>query len=114
MPLTIHEYLRGSEIIRLERARAASLLGARASAAKADKQALHYAPYIEAAVSAVGETYWGVARWLTQNGVPTPRRRGRWSSQGVKNMVVRYERLTSTRLIRSLNVFPVRLGNSRS
>jgi hypothetical protein len=103
--LTIQHYLHQLKAIQRERARATALLGGRASAAKADEHALAYAPYIEAAVRAVGDNYWQIAKWLTRNDVPTPRR-GRWSSQGLKNIVKRYEKLSGKRLVVTRKVFP--------
>jgi hypothetical protein len=77
----------------------------------ADEHALSHAAYIEAAVRAVGENYWQVARWLTRNDVPTPRR-GRWSSQSVKNIVMRYERLTGKRLLVPHKTFPTQASGN--
>lgn len=71
----------------------------------ADDYAFTYAPYIRAAVREVGQSYRRVANWLTRERIPS-RRNGRWSAQGVKDLVRRYERLTGRELLVPYKAFP--------
>lgn len=57
-----------------------------------------YAPYIQAAVREVGHNYRQVAKWLTRERIPA-QRAGQWKAQSVKNLVVRYRRLTGRRIL---------------
>jgi hypothetical protein len=59
----------------------------------ANDYAVVYEPYIQAAVREVGHNYRRVANWLTRERIPA-QRAGRWAAQSVKNLVVRYWRLT--------------------
>jgi hypothetical protein len=45
------------------------------------------------------------AKWLTRERIPA-QRDGRWAAQSVKNLVVRYRRLTGERLLISYKRFP--------
>ena len=71
----------------------------------ADDYAVVYAPYIQAAVMEVGNNYRQVAKWLTRERIPA-QRDGKWAAQSVKNLTVRYYRLTGRRLLVSQNRFP--------
>lgn len=71
----------------------------------ADERALVYAPYILAAVRDVGHSYTAVARWLCDNRIPSAQN-GEWRAQTVKNIVLRYERLTGKRILYSCHYFP--------
>jgi len=55
-----------------------------------------YAPYIQAAVREV---------WLTRERIPA-QRAGQWKAQSVKNLVVRYRRLTGRRILIPYKRFP--------
>jgi len=79
-------------------AHALSRLGTRRVVDLADDYAFTYAPFIRAAVRDVGHNYYQVARWLTRERIPA-QRDGRWAAQSVKNLVVRYRRLTGRRLL---------------
>jgi hypothetical protein len=56
------------------------------------------APFIRAAVREVGHNYRQVAKWLTRKRIPA-QRAGEWKVQSVKNLVVRYWRLTGRSLL---------------
>ena len=71
----------------------------------ANDYALTYAPFIEAAVRDVGHNYWQVAKWLACARVPA-QRAGQWRAQSVKNLVVRYWRLTGRQLLIPYKRFP--------
>jgi hypothetical protein len=88
-----------------DRARALSRRGSRTLTDLANDYALTYAPYIQAAVRDVGHNYRQVAKWLTRERIPA-QRDGRWAAQSVKNLVVRYGRLTGTRLLTPYKRFP--------
>ena len=79
--------------MRPERARALSRRGTRTLVELADDYAHTYAPFIQAAVREVGHNYRQVAKWLTRERIPA-QRAGQWKAQSVKNLVVRYRRLT--------------------
>jgi hypothetical protein len=64
-----------------------------------------YAPYIQAAVREVGHNYRQVAKWLTRERIPA-QRAGQWKAQSVKNLVVRYRRLTGRRILIPYKRFP--------
>jgi hypothetical protein len=88
-----------------DRARALSRLGTRRVTELADDHAYVYAPYIQAAIREVGHSYRQVAKWLTRERIPA-QRDGKWAAQSVKNLTVRYYRLTGRRLLVSHNRFP--------
>jgi hypothetical protein len=88
-----------------DRAWALSRLGSRTLTELANDYAFVYAPYIQAAVMEVGNNYRQVAKWLTLQRIPA-QRAGQWKAQSVKNLVVRYWRLTGRRLLVSHNRFP--------
>ena len=67
--------------------------------------AFTYAPFIQAAVREVGHSYRQVAKWLTRERIPA-QRNGSWAAQSVKNLVVRYRRLTGKRLLTPHYAFP--------
>jgi hypothetical protein len=71
----------------------------------ADDYAHVYAPFIQAAVSEVGYNYRQVAKGLMRERIPA-QRAGKWAAQSVKNLVVRYRRLTGKRLLISYKRFP--------
>jgi hypothetical protein len=81
-----------------ERARALSRRGTRTVVELADDYAHTYAPFIRAAVREVGHNYRQVAKWLTRERIPA-QRAGQWKAQSVKNLVVRYWRLTGRRQV---------------
>jgi hypothetical protein len=89
-----------------DRARALSRLGTRRVTELADDYAHVYAPYIQAAIREVGHSYRQVAKWLTRERIPA-QRAGRWAAQSVKNLVVRYRRLTGRRLLIAHHRFPM-------
>jgi Recombinase len=84
--------------MRPERARALSCRGTRTVVELANDYAHTYAPYIQAAVREVGHNYRQVAKWLTRERIPA-QRAGQWKAQSVKNLVVRYRRLTGRRIL---------------
>ena len=88
-----------------DRARGLSRQGTRTLVELANDYAFTYAPYIQGAVSEVGHSYRQVAKWLTRERIPA-QRDGRWAAQSVKNLVVRYRRLTGRRLLIPHNTFP--------
>jgi hypothetical protein len=88
-----------------DRAHALSRLGTRTISELADDYAHVYAPYIQAAVMEVGHNYRQVAKWLTRERIPA-QRAGSWAAQSVKNLVVRYWRLTGRRLLIPHHRFP--------
>jgi hypothetical protein len=53
----------------------------------------------------VGHSCRQVAKWLTRERIPA-QRDGKWAAQSVKNLVVRYSRLTGKRLLISKHRFP--------
>lgn len=71
----------------------------------ADDYAFTYSPFIQAAVWEVGHNYRQVANWLTRERIPA-QRAGQWKAQSVKNLVVRYWRLTGKRLLIPHKSFP--------
>ena len=83
--------------MRPERARVLSRRGTRLLVELADDYARTYAPFIQAAVREVGHNYRQVAKWLTRERIPA-QRDGQWKAQSVKNLVVRYRRLTGRRI----------------
>jgi hypothetical protein len=95
----------GFHTIPRDRARALSRLGTRRVTELANDYAVVYAPYIQAAVKEVGHSYRQVAKWLTRERIPA-QRDGRWAAQSVKNLVVRYWRLTGKRLLIPYKKFP--------
>jgi hypothetical protein len=78
---------------RADKTRALSRRGTKTIVDLADDYAFTYAPYIRAAVREVGQNYRQVANWLTRERIPA-QRNGQWKAQSVKNLVVRYRRLT--------------------
>ena len=84
--------------MRPERARVLSRRGTRTLVELADDYAHTYAPFIQAAVREVGHNYRQVAKWLTRERIPA-QRAGQWKAQSVKNLVVRYRRLTGRRIL---------------
>jgi hypothetical protein len=78
-------------------ARVLSRRGIRLLVELADDYARTYAPFIQAAVREVGHNYRQVAKWLTRERIPA-QRDGQWKAQSVKNLVVRYRRLTGRRI----------------
>jgi len=88
-----------------ERAFALSRQGTRTITELANDYAHTYAPYIQAAVREVGHNYRQVAKWLTRERIPA-QRNGQWKAQGVKNLVVRYWRLTGRRILIPYKRFP--------
>jgi hypothetical protein len=91
--------------MRPERARALSRRGTRTVVELANDYAHTYAPFIQAAVNAVGPNYRQVAKWLTREQIPA-QRAGQWKAQSVKNLVVRYWRLTGRRILIPYKRFP--------
>jgi len=87
------------------RARALSRRGTLRVIELANDYAVVYEPYIQAAVREVGHNYRQVAKWLTRERIPA-QRDGRWAAQSVKNLVVRYRRLTGRRLLIPHHRFP--------
>jgi hypothetical protein len=88
-----------------ERARAFSRRGTRTIVELANDCAYTYAPFIRAAVREVGHNYRQVANWLTRERIPA-QRAGQWKAQSVKNLVMRYWRLTGRRLLVPYKRFP--------
>jgi hypothetical protein len=88
-----------------DRARALSRCGTRTITELANDYAFTYAPFIQAAVIEVGHNYRQVAKWLTRERIPA-QRDGSWAAQSVKNLVVRYGRLTGRRLLIPHHRFP--------
>ena len=84
--------------MRPERARALSRRGTHTVVELANDYAHTYAPFIQAAVREVGHNYRQVAKWLTRERIPA-QRAGQWKAQSVKNLVVRYRRLTGRRIL---------------
>jgi hypothetical protein len=95
----------GFQTMPRDRARTLSRRGTRTLTELANDYAFVYAPYIQAGVREVGHNYRQVAKWLTRERIPA-QRDGRWAAQSVKNLVVRYWRLTGRRLLVSHNRFP--------
>jgi recombinase len=95
----------GFHNMRPERAHALSRRGTRTLVELADDYAHTYAPYIQAAVTEVGHNYQQVAKWLTRERIPA-QRNGQWKAQSVKNLVVRYWRLTGRRILVPDKRFP--------
>jgi hypothetical protein len=88
-----------------DRARAFSRIGTQRITDLANDYAFTYVPFIQAAVRDVGHNYRQVAKWLTRERVPA-QRDGSWAAQSVKNLVVRYGRLTGRRLLTPYKRFP--------
>ena len=88
-----------------ERVRAFSRIGTRQITELANDYAFTYVPFIQAAVMEVGHNYRQVAKWLTREHIPA-QRDGTWAAQSVKNLVVRYRRLTGKRLLIPYKRFP--------
>jgi hypothetical protein len=95
----------GFHNMRPERARALSCRGTHKVIELANDYAQTYAPYIQAAVREVGHNYRQVAKWLTRERIPA-QRNGQWKAQSVKNLVVRYRRLTGRRILIPYKRFP--------
>jgi hypothetical protein len=95
----------GFHNMRPERARVLSCRGTRTVVELANDYAHTYAPFIQAAVREVGHNYRQVAKWLTRERIPA-QRAGQWKAQSVKNLVVRYWRLTGRRLLIPHERFP--------
>jgi Recombinase len=91
--------------MRRERARALSCRGTRIVVELANDYAHTYAPFIQAAVREVGHNYRQVAKWLTRERIPA-QRAGQWKAQSVKNLVVRYWRLTGRCILVPYKRFP--------
>jgi hypothetical protein len=64
-----------------------------------------YALFIQATVGEVGHNYRQVAKWLTRERIPA-QRNCQWKAQSVKNLVVRYWRLTERRILIPYKRFP--------
>jgi hypothetical protein len=95
----------GFHTMRPERAHALSPRGTRTLVELADDYAHTYAPFIQAAVREVGHNYRQVAKWLTRERIPA-QRAGQSKAQSVKNLVVRYGRLTGKRILIPYKRFP--------
>jgi hypothetical protein len=95
----------GFHNMRPELAHALSRRGTRSVVELADDYAYTYAPFIQAAVREVGHNYRQVAKWLTRERIPA-QRNGQWKAQSVKNLVVRYWRLTGRRILTPYKSFP--------
>jgi hypothetical protein len=95
----------GFHNMRPERARAFSRRGTRTVIELANDYSHTYAPFIRAAVREVGHNYRQVAKWLTRECIPA-QRAGQWKAQSVKNLVVRYWRLTGRRILVPYKTFP--------
>ena len=91
--------------MRPERARALSCHETRIVVELANDYAHTYAPFIQAAVREVGHNYRQVAKWLTRERIPA-QRAGQWKAQSVKNLMVRYRRLTGRRILLPYKKFP--------
>ena len=89
----------GFHNMRPERARALSRRGIRTVVELANDYAHTYA------VREVGHNYRQVANWLTRERIPA-QRAGQWKAQSVKNLVVRYRRLTGRRILIPYKRFP--------
>src|SRR5712691_8807478 len=87
-----------------DRARVLSRRGTRTITDLANDYAF-YAPFIQAAVRDVGHSYTQVAKWLPRERIPA-QRNGSWAAQSVKNLAVRYRRLTGKRLLTPHYAFP--------
>jgi hypothetical protein len=88
-----------------DQARALSRRGTRTVVELANDYAHTYAPFIQAAVREVGHNDRQVANWLTRERIPA-QRAGQWKAQSVKNLVVRYRRLTGRRILIPCKRFP--------
>jgi Recombinase len=53
----------------------------------------------------MGHNYRQVAKWLTRERIPA-QRAGQWKAQSVKNLMVRYWRLTGGRILMPYKRFP--------
>jgi hypothetical protein len=95
----------GFDTMPRDRALALSRRGTRTIVDLANDYAFTYAPFIQAAVRDVGHSYRQVAKWLTRERIPA-QRAGSCAAQSVKNLVVRYWRLTGRRLLIPHNTFP--------
>jgi hypothetical protein len=95
----------GFHTMRRDHARALSRCGTRTITELADDYAYVYEPYIRAAVREVGHNYRQVAKWLQKERIPA-QRGGSWAAQSVKNLVVRYWRLTGKPLLIPHHTFP--------
>jgi hypothetical protein len=104
-PLLYRKRKAGFHNMRPERARALSCRGTRTVVEFANDYAHTYAPFIQAAVREVGHNYRQVANWLTRERIPA-QRAGEWKAQSVKNLVVRYWRLTGRRILVPYKRFP--------
>jgi hypothetical protein len=105
-PMTLYAKRKaGFHNMRPERARALSRRGTRTVVELANDYAYTYAPFIQAAVREVGHNYRQVAKWLTRERIPA-QRVGQWKAQSVKNLVVRYRRLTGRRILIPYKKFP--------
>jgi hypothetical protein len=104
-PLLYRKRKAGFHNMRPERARALSCRGTRTVVEFANDYAHTYAPFIQAAVREVGHNYRQVANWLTRERIPA-QRAGEWKAQSVKNLVVRYWRLTGRRILNPYQRFP--------
>jgi hypothetical protein len=90
---------------RPERVRALSRRGTRTVVELANDYAHTYAPFIQAAVREVGHNCRQVANWLRRERIPA-QRAGQRKAQSVKNLVVRYWRLTGRRILLPYKRFP--------
>ena len=95
----------GFHMMPRDRAHALSRKGTRTITELANDYARTYAPFIQAAIREVGHNYRQVARWLTRERIPA-QRAGQWKAQSVKNLVVRYRRLTGRRILIPYKRFP--------
>jgi hypothetical protein len=105
-PMTLYAKRKaGFHNMRPERAYALSRRGTRTVVGLANDYAHTYAPFIRAAVREVGHNYRQVANWLTRERIPA-QGAGQWKAQSVKNLVVRYWRLTGKRILIPYKTFP--------
>jgi Recombinase len=95
----------GFHMMPRDRALALSRQGTRRIAELANDYAYTYAPFIKAAVREAGHNYRQVANWLARERIPS-QRAGQWKAQSVKNLVVRYWRLTGRRILSPYKRFP--------
>jgi hypothetical protein len=102
----------GFHNMRPERARVLSRRGTRLLVELADDYARTYAPFIQASVREVGHNYRQVAKWLTRERIPA-QSDGQWKAQSVKNLVVRYRRLTGRRILIPYKRFPTPAHRAR-
>ena len=91
--------------MRPDRARALSRRGTRMVIDLANDYVTPKRPIFRVAVREVGHNYRQVAKWLIRERIPA-QRAGQWKAQSVKNLVVRYWRLTGRRILIPYKKFP--------